>query len=656
MGIRRSAIVTVLLLVWLLVGSALANDAGPPATADQPPPPPPPQDLPATQDETAEQAAPDLAPSDTAPPAEEPTGAEEPADAVGTEPVDANASAGSAKPDAENAAAATATTSPDGGEPTAAREEPTASTLDRLLNSEGARTALEALLGLLVFLLVWPLARVLAAGAYWLTAKGLRDPKLTALLGIELTSSAYKSVAQVASRVVFLLTMAAGLIAGIHISGLTAVSEPLDRFASAASYGLPLVVRALVILAISYVAARLLRTGVTRGLQQLEVDERLRNLSRRSGRADTSPAIAVPTPPADASLTSPTTPAPVTRSFSEQVGVVTYWLVLAFGLAATVESLEFVPLSRPLRDSLDRVIGLLPALCAAALILAGGYLLARLTRKVVTSLLEASGFDRLVRRIDIGRTLERIHPSAMVGFAAMVFVLAEAAIAALNQLGLVGMSAPLTAAVTQVGAALPYLGLAILIMAIGHFVGRFARTWTEGTASDLRIDALLERLGILKPHTSEDPRPPTAGRVLGLVAYWVVLLLAAQQAFEATELTVWAAYVSATLGFGFQKLAVAGLIILAGLAVANQARTQLLARQLGGAEASTWIAAVARVFVLVFAFTMAIQHVGVADRFVTITFAFAFGGLCLALALAFGLGSREIVADVLKKRLGRKDE
>jgi hypothetical protein len=436
------------------------------------------------------------------------------------------------------------------------------------------------------------------------------------------------------------------------------VSEPLDRFARAASYGLPLIGRALVILAISYVAARLLRTAVTVGLQRLSVDERLRNLSRRAGRAETAaeaaePAAAKAAEPAAAGPEGARAASP-DRGFSEQVGLVTYWLVLAFGLAATVESLEFVPLSQPLRDLLDRVITLLPALGAAALILAGGYLLGRLSRKVVTSLLEAAGFDRLVRRIDIGRTLERLHPSATIGLAAMLFVLVEAAIAALNQLGLTGVSAPLTAAVTQVGAAIPSAGLAILIMGIGHFLGRFVRTWTEGAITDLRVDTLLERFGILKP-PADAGAPSSSSRVLGTAVYWLVMLLAAQQAFHAAGLTVWAGYVSGLLAFGFQKLAVAGLIVLVGFAVANLARKQILARQLGGAEAASWMAAVIRIFVLVFAITMAIQHVGVADRFVTLAFGFAFGGLCLALALAFGLGGREITSEMLRRRLGRKD-
>jgi hypothetical protein len=52
----------------------------------------------------------------------------------------------------------------------------------------------------------------------------------------------------------------------------------------------------------------------------------------------------------------------------------------------------------------------------------------------------------------------------------------------------------------------------------------------------------------------------------------------------------------------------------------------------------------------VFAFTMAVHQLGVAEDFVLITFALLFGGLCLAGSLAFGLGSRELAGEIVRER------
>ncbi|HEU5057116.1 MAG TPA: mechanosensitive ion channel, partial [Kofleriaceae bacterium] len=505
--------------------------------------------------------------------------------------------------------------------------------------SDSAQTVLRALLGLLVFVAGWPVARLLSAGAFWLARRISGDPRLASLAGLpahqEPLAGApveHRGAAMVA-RVVFVLVMCAAFLAGLYVSDLTTVSEPLARFSIAVEEALPVIGRAALILLISYIAARMLRRGVTVGLRRMRLDDRL--ASARAGEPAGAP--------------------PPERAFSEQVGLVTYWLVLAFGLAATVESLDFVPLSTPIRDALDRVIALLPALGSALIILAGGGLLAWLTRRVVRSLLESAGFDRLVRRIDIGRTLERVSPSAVVGLGAMLFVLAEAVIAALDQLHLTSVSAPLTAAVTEVGAALPDIGLGLLILILGHIAGRLARRWVERLADELRLDAVLERIGVLREADGAGP-PSTSSRVLGAAAYILVLLVAAQQAFAAAGLSVWAGHVSALLAFSVERVGIAALIVLVGFALGTQARNQVIARGLGGPETTSWIGGAARIMVLVFAFTMAIHHLGVAERFVTMAFGFAFGGLCLALALAFGLGGREITAELLKRRLAELTE
>jgi len=502
--------------------------------------------------------------------------------------------------------------------------------------SDNAQTVLRALLGLLVFVAGWPVARLLSAGTFWLARRIARSPKLTSLAGLPAPeapvggSPAEHGGAAMAARVVFVLVMCAAFLTGLYVSGLTAVSEPLARFSIAVEDALPIVGRAAVILLISYLAARMLRRGVTAGLRQMRVDDRL--TAARAGDPDAAPGA---------------TPE---RAFSEQVGLVTYWLVLAFGLAATVESLEFVPLSTPIRDALDRIIALLPALGTALIILAGGGLLAWLTRRVVKSLLESAGFDRLVRRIDVGRTLERVSPSALVGLAAMLFVLAEAVIAALEQLELTGLSTSMTAALTEIGAALPDVGIGLLILVVGHIAGRLARRWVERLVDELRLDAVLERIGVLRD-PGPGSEPSTSSRVLGTAAYILVLLVAAQQAFAAAGLSVWAGHVSALLAFSVERVGIAGLIVLVGFALGTQARNQVVARGLGGPETTSWVGGAARIMVLVFAFTMAIHHLGVAERFVTMAFGFAFGGLCLALALAFGLGGREITAEILRRRL-----
>jgi hypothetical protein len=407
------------------------------------------------------------------------------------------------------------------------------------------------------------------------------------------------------------------------VSDLAAISEPLARFSVAVEDALPLVARAAVILLFSWIAARMLRRGCTVALRRTRStsgSRARRERDRSAARARSSPSRSAWSP---TGWCSPSAwPPPSSRSTSCRCR----------RRSATPSTGHRAPARHRL----------------GIIILAGGGLLAWLARRVVRSLLESAGFDRLVRRLDIGRTLERVSPSALVGLAAMLFVLAEAVIAALDQLHLTGLSAPMTAAMTEIGAALPDVGLGFLILVVGHFAGRLARRWVERLADELRIDAVLERIGVLRVIGADggDGAHSTSSRVLGVPAAYILVLLVAAQAGLRRRRPDRSGPARSRRSSPSRSSGSASRCSSCWSASRSHAGAEhIAARRHRGAETASWVGGATRIMVLVFAFTMAIHHLGVAERFVTMAFGFAFGGLCLALALAFGLGGREITAD-----------
>jgi small-conductance mechanosensitive channel len=156
----------------------------------------------------------------------------------------------------------------------------------------------------------------------------------------------------------------------------------------------------------------------------------------------------------------------------------------------------------------------------------------------------------------------------------------------------------------------------------------------------------MARIGI------ERLRTATPTHVAGGFVRLLVLLLAAQQAFIAMGLLTWGEHVGTFLSFIFSNVLLSALIVIAGFAVGTYVRELIINRQLTDPESTRWMAALARAAILVFAFTMAIEHLGIAERFVTLAFAFVFGALCLALALALGLGGQKLAQDLLQRRFG----
>jgi hypothetical protein len=71
-----------------------------------------------------------------------------------------------------------------------------------------------------------------------------------------------------------------------------------------------------------------------------------------------------------------------------------------------------------------------------------------------------------------------------------------------------------------------------------------------------------------------------------------------------------------------------------------------------GARHPQTIATFAKYAVVIFAFAMALQQIGLGETIVVWAFVLLFGAICLAVALAFGLGSREAAGRAVARALG----
>jgi hypothetical protein len=493
--------------------------------------------------------------------------------------------------------------------------------------------ALKIVGALLFFVVGWVVAKSISYGVFTLLSKTELDNKLAKRLGINLLlKDAAKqgeeggALERFVAKVVYGLLMLLVLVGVLQIAGFTQVAGPLERLVDTVVQALPRVAKAALILGVAYVAGRILKLVITGALDSLGVDTRFAQLTE--SKEDDVPG-------------SP-------RSFSQVTGTVVFWLLIVFGLAGALEALEIEPLAAPLRNAIDRVVGLLPSLGVGAVLVIVGVALGRILRVVIRNVLQGLGFDRLMERVGLRKVTGDSSPSDVVGMALMVFVIVQATIAALNELGLETLAGPLTNMVAKFWNMLPALAVSVLIIAVGVFVGGLLRKLVGSALRNLGFDRLMERLGFGKVSERED----RLGEFSEMVAFAVqvgVVLLAVAQALDNLQLDTWSVYVNSLLGYVLKNVAVALAVVLVGFIIGGYVRDLILSRQ-GDYEAGRWIAEFARYAVLVFAFTMAVGQLEVAEDFVLMTFGLLFGALCLAMALAFGLGAREVASDIVKRR------
>jgi len=481
------------------------------------------------------------------------------------------------------------------------------------------------LVGAIVILIVgWLVALLVSravAGA--LRRTGL-DRRLAALMG---GGERPLQVASWTQTIVFWVLFLLVLLAFFQALGLTLVTTPLSALLGEVFAYLPRLAGAVVLIVLAWVLATILRLLVTRTLQALRLDQRLGEQAAPEG----------------ASAAGATRPATAARApLSRTLGEVVYWLVWLLFLPAILDALNLGGLLAPVVGMLDKAIGYLPNIVAAAVILLVGWFVAGIVRRIVTNLLAAAGLDAFVARLGVGQTgMQR--PSDLVGLVVYVLILLPVLTAALNALGLDAVTRPLSDVLNTLLAAIPHIFAAALVLLIAYLIGRLVASLVAGLLAGLGFDRLPARLGlaaIAPGPTSVTETTTPGGRTLSQTAGQLVLV--AIMLFAAIE-------AARQLGFELvadllaQFLVLAGQILLGLIIIAiGLYLADLIARAVRGrnVQNARLLATVARVAIIGLAVAMGLRQMGVANEIVNLAFALLLGAIAVAAALAFGLGGR----------------
>lgn len=515
-----------------------------------------------------------------------------------------------------------------------------AESFQAMLSDNAMVVGQRVLLAILLFIGGWLVAKVIAYGVYRILCSTQIDNKIAKKLRLGLLlegdGKAKKEGAEeqvdhlerFLASIVYYMLMLLVIVGVLQYAGLSQAAGPIEGLVHTVVQALPLVGKALAILTVAYFAGTLLSKLVSRGLGLLRVDSRFAELSATPREGEET-----------------------RRPFSEHVGTVIFWLVMVLGLSGAFEALRISAIAQPLQSAIDRVIGVIPSLAFAVLIGFAGYVLGRVVRAIVANLLDAVGLNRLVERVGMSRLFGAAKASWVVGTTAMAFIFIQAAIAAFNEIGLVTLSQPLTAMMERFWLILPSVAVSVVVVAVAVFAGKILRGVVAASLRNLGFDALLARLGFAKIAERED-RLGEPSELVGFLVQGGIILLAAAQALDNLHLATWAAYVNAFLAYLLKHVIVAMAIVVVGLGIGGYVRDVIEARQgpSAGEGGRRWLPEFARYVVLVFAFTMAVRQLEVAEDFVLLTFGLLFGSLCLAVAIAFGVGARGVAGEIVRKR------
>lgn len=446
------------------------------------------------------------------------------------------------------------------------------------------------------------------------------------------------------STIVFWLIMIFVLVAFFNQLGLTAVSEPLNTFLNQIAGFLPQLAGALLWLGIAWLVATAVKLAVTRLLRALRLDERL---NRQAGN----------------------TPASGQIQLTDTLANALYWFIFLLFLPPVLEALGLEQALQPVQNMLDEILAALPNILKAVIIVAAGWLIATVVRRIVANLLAATGTDNLGLRFGISSSTGGQSLSSIISTVVYVLVLIPFAISGLEALEIDSISVPAVAMLQEVLQAIPDIFTAALILVVAYVIGRFVSDLLTNILTGIGFNNIFNWLGLpstpgprVPPPPSADPNatvlqdegtssPPsperTPSEIVGIVALVGIMLFAAVTATDILGLEALTAIVN-------QVLLIAGQVLLAvvvfaiGLYFANLAFSLI---DSPGSRQARFLAQTARVGIIILVSAMALQQMGIASDIVNLAFGLLLGAIAVAIALSFGLGGRDIAAEQIKEWL-----
>lgn len=192
----------------------------------------------------------------------------------------------------------------------------------------------------------------------------------------------------------------------------------------------------------------------------------------------------------------------------------------------------------------------------------------------------------------------------------------------------------------------PALFGALIILFAGYLAAKMVE---KGTAKLLRrvgLNQLLERGGVIQAVERSGTHLNPA-RVVANLLFWVVMFAVLLVAASAIGLDSLANVFTELMSY-IPSVIAAIVIIILGIVLGGFVGGLIMASA-GGLHGGPWLSRVGRGGVIVLAVFMALQELGIATDIVTMAFGILFGAVALAMALAFGLGNRELAAEVTRE-------
>ena len=340
------------------------------------------------------------------------------------------------------------------------------------------------------------------------------------------------------------------------------------------------------------------------------------------------------------------------KTLGSLIGDIAFWLILLIGIMLALQPLRLGGVLDPVRQLTTNALSFIPNVVGAGLIFFIGLIVARIVRRLVEGALLAANADGWLRKSGLSEsagtapasvagappavTGSRTSLSRTVGMVVFFLIMIPVTISALEALRIESISGPATQMLRTILDSIPNVIGALILLAIGYFVGKLAKQAIEQLLPSMGFDRAVGGLGI---STGEG----TASRTVGTIVMVAILIFFAIKAAELLQSPIIAMMLAQILELGSRVL-FGAVIILGGVGIAR-----IVSNLVSGAGTQGWLPAILNWSIIALAVAMGLRFMGLANEIVIIAFAAIIGSAAVACALAFGLGGRPTAHKLLER-------
>ncbi|MGB8643788.1 MAG: mechanosensitive ion channel [Anaerolineae bacterium] len=184
------------------------------------------------------------------------------------------------------------------------------------------------------------------------------------------------------------------------------------------------------------------------------------------------------------------------QKLSGLLGLFVFVLMIVPVFTAALDALQLQAVTAPVSNVLNTILGALPNILAAVIVLAFSYVIGRVIASFVTEILKGMNFDAVPARLGLGKLASSSArtPSAWAGWLVLAAIMLFAAIEAARLLGLTMVSALVEQFTVLAGQVI----FGLLLFAVGLWLANLAADVVEDTSvANARLFGMATRVAIL---------------------------------------------------------------------------------------------------------------------------------------------------------------